>query len=149
MCYRSPCGAGNSVFGFAIDGGIHACEEMASTGALRLGSVYDEGLNLAELIDNNPVVEQLRNRTVDNIPRCSRCPFRRFCYGGCTSKTLACFGDLMRESPMCGFYQIVFEELMWKLWDNPDMVRRLGGSALNHISWKPWNADKQKDIRDF
>lgn len=138
MCYRSPCGAGNSVFGFAIDGGIHACEEMASTGALRLGSVYDEGLNLADLIDNNPVVEQLRSRTVDNIPRCRRCPIRRFCYGGCTSKTLACFGDLMRESPMCGFYQIVFEELMWKLWDNPDMVRRLGGSALNHISWRPW-----------
>lgn len=140
MCYRSPCGAGNSVYGFAIDGGIHACEEMASSGLHRFGSVYDEGLRLDTLTKTCSEYLNLQKRTVDNIPRCRRCAFRRFCFGGCTSKTSVMFGDYMRESPMCAYYQMVFEELMWMLDEHPDMVRRLGGPSLKDarlLTFKP------------
>ncbi|MBQ7568933.1 radical SAM protein [bacterium] len=126
MCYRSPCGVGNSILGFAIDGGVHACEEMASTGMLRLGSVFDEGFNLKDMVESNPLLLDLQKRTVDSIPRCRRCELRRFCFGGCTSKTLAYYGDYMHESPMCRFYQRVFVGLMWRLYDNPDMLSYLG-----------------------
>ena len=135
MCYRSPCGAGNSVLGFGIDGGIHACEEMASLDMFRLANIYDEGLNLARMCESNPVVRLLQSRTVDNIPKCSKCHLKRFCYGGCTSKTMARFGDPMREAPMCGFYQVVFEEMMWKLHENPDIVQYL---APPGVAWSPW-----------
>ena len=138
MCYRSPCGAGNSVFGFAIDGGIHACEEMASSGACRLGNIFDPELNLKDLIDNSPLVHELNTRTVNNIPKCSRCMYRRFCTGGCTSKALAFFGTFKRESPMCGYYQKVFEGLMWRLYKHPDMVYYLGGYELQQYNFKPF-----------
>ncbi|MGM9998834.1 MAG: radical SAM protein [Candidatus Bruticola sp.] len=138
MCYRSPCGAGNSVFGFAIDGGIHACEEMASSGACRLGNIFDPGLNLKELIDTSPLVKELNDRNVKNIPKCSRCPYRRFCTGGCTSKALAFFGTFKRESPMCGYYQKVFEGLMWRLYEHPDMVHYLGGHELQNFDFRPF-----------
>ncbi len=129
MCYRSPCGAGNSILGFAIDGGVHACEEMASTGTLRLGSIWDEGFNLKDMTDHNPLLRALQERTVDSIPRCRRCALRRFCFGGCTSKTLAYYGDYMHESAMCRFYQRVFIGLMWRIHDNPDLVGYLGTRA--------------------
>jgi len=135
MCYRSPCGAGNSVLGFGIDGGIHACEEMASLDMFRMANIHDEGLNLARMVESNPVLRMIQARTVDNIPKCSQCHLKRFCYGGCTSKTMARFGNLMREAPMCGFYQVVFEELMWKIHDNPDMVGYLG---LPGLEYRPW-----------
>ncbi len=138
MCYRSPCGAGNSVFGFAIDGGIHACEEMASSGACCLGNIFDPQLNLKDLIDNSPLVHELNERNVNNIPKCSRCPYRRFCTGGCTSKALAFFGTFKRESPMCGYYQKVFEGLMWRLYKHPDLVHYLGGYELQQVNFRPF-----------
>jgi len=137
MCYRSPCGAGNSVLGFGIDGGIHACEEMASLDMFRMANIHDEGLNLARMVESNPIQRLLQSRTVDTIPKCSQCQLKRFCYGGCTSKTMARFGTVMRESPMCGFYQVVFEELMWKIHENPDMVGLLG---LPGLEYRPWPA---------
>ncbi|MBQ7529092.1 radical SAM protein [bacterium] len=136
MCYRSPCGAGNSVYGIAIDGGIHACEELASSGLLRLANIFDKGLNLKDLMDTNPIVAQLNKRCVNNIPKCQRCAFKRFCTGGCTSKTLSYFGDIMRESPMCAFFSRVLEGMMWRLYEHPDMVYYLGGPHLANYEWQ-------------
>jgi len=124
MCYRSPCGIGSAILGFGIDGGVHACEEMASLGIFRLGSVFD-GVPLPEMMETSPVIADLMRRDVDNIPRCRRCALRRICTAGCTSKAYARFGDFMREAPMCRFYQVVLEELMWALDEHPDMAQLL------------------------
>ena len=137
MCYRSPCGAGNSILGFATDGSIHACEEMASSGACRLAGIFDPGLNLKDLMEESPLIAQLNQRSVDNIPRCRRCAYRRFCTGGCTSKVLAFFGDIRHESPMCGYFQKVFEGLMLRLYEHPDMVHYLGGPDLKDYTYTP------------
>jgi len=103
----------------------------------RMANIHDEGLNLARMVESNPIQRLLQSRTVDTIPKCSQCQLKRFCYGGCTSKTMARFGTVMRESPMCGFYQVVFEELMWKIHENPDMVGLLG---LPGLEYRPWPA---------
>lgn len=131
MCYRSPCGVGNSVLGFGTDGGIFACEEMASLEYFRVGNIHDESVSIKDLVDHNPILQDLQRRTVDNIPKCSTCHLKRICSGGCTSKTFAKYGTVWRESPMCGFYLIVYEELMWMLHDNPDMVENLGYAGVN------------------
>jgi len=121
MCYRSPCGIGNSILGFSMDGGIYGCEETASTGVFRAGSVFD-GRKLTEIVETDPELLRLYKRKVENIPRCRKCAFRRFHGAGCTSKVYSQFEDVMRESPMCRFYQVVLEEMMWMINDNPDMV---------------------------
>lgn len=131
MCYRSPCGVGNSVLGFGTDGGIFACEEMASLEYFRVGNIHDDSFTIKSLVDESPILQDLQRRTVDNIPKCSTCHLKRICSGGCTSKTFAKYGTVWRESPMCGFYLIVYEELMWMLHDNPDMVENLGFAGLN------------------
>lgn len=140
MCYKSPCGVANAILGYAIDGGIHACEEMASSGVLRLGSIFDDNVNIKTLLDTSEEAAKLKKRTVENIPKCSRCAWRHFCGGGCTSKTIAFFGDYMRESPMCGYYPKTFEGLMWRLYEHPDMVYYLGGNALDRCRFVPFAA---------
>ncbi len=131
MCYRSPCGVGNSVLGFGTDGGIFACEEMASLEYFRVGNIHDQSFTIKSLVDTNPILADLQRRTVDNIPKCSTCHLKRICSGGCTSKVFAKYGTVWRESPMCGFYLIVYEELMWMLYDNPDMAENLGFEGAN------------------
>jgi len=138
MCYRSPCGIGNSILGFGIEGGVYGCEEMASSCLYCLGNVNDDSLHLKKLVDGNEMLQFLSTRRTENIPRCRICHLRRFHGIGCTSKVYAQFGDIFRESPMCRFYQVVLEELMWKLSENPDMVKFLNfGAADNDIQLPP------------
>jgi len=125
MCDRSPCGIGRSILGFGTDGGIYGCEESAGLGEFRVGHI-DDDIPLTDVVDKNEVMQGLYDRTVENIPKCRNCTWKYFCGGGCTSKTYAWFGTVMRESPMCRFYQKVYYELMWKIYDEPDMVKYLG-----------------------
>ena len=90
MCYRSPCGCGNSILGFGAEGGIFACEEAIGVEAFKLGSVFDKR-SLKDILDNSEVLKHINGRTVDNIPKCNKCPFKRLCGGRCTTKSFARF----------------------------------------------------------
>ncbi len=127
MCMRSPCGLGDAILSFSEDGEVLACEEYeASTkGTFYLGQLED--LDLGSLASDSTRLRSLRQRRVENIPRCSRCPVRRFCGGGCAHKALAWSGELLREDPMCRFYELTFTELMWKIAEEPEIVPALGG----------------------
>lgn len=127
MCMRSPCGLGDAILSFSVQGEVLACEEYepATKGTFYLGQLED--LDLGSLALNSTQVQALRQRRVENIPRCSRCPIRRFCGGGCAHKALAWSGELLREDPMCRFYELTFIELMWKIADEPEIVPALGG----------------------
>ncbi|MDQ7826742.1 MAG: radical SAM protein [Candidatus Eremiobacteraeota bacterium] len=124
MCDRSPCGAGRSILGFGTDGGIYACEEVAGLGDFRVGNIFKVP-SLKNMVDENLILRGLYERTVENIPKCRKCTYKRFCGGGCTTKTFTWFGSFMRESPMCRFYQKVYHELFWKIHERPDMVELL------------------------
>lgn len=128
MCMRSPCGMGRSILSFGPRGEILACEEVERTTRARmlLGHV-DDG-PLGDVVGASPALPALRERRVESIPRCSRCHLRRICGGGCGHKALAAFGDLQREDPMCRYYQVAFEELMWWIHDEPLVLAHLGGS---------------------
>lgn len=127
MCMRSPCGAGDSILSFSVDGNVYACEEyeVRTRGKFLLGTL--EELDLGNLMQLSEKLRRLKRRRVENIPKCSRCHLRYVCGGGCTHKALATFGELLREDPMCGFYMSTYEELMWKIWDDPCIVHYLGG----------------------
>jgi uncharacterized protein len=127
MCMRSPCGLGDAILSFSVQGEVLACEEYepSTKGTFYLGQLED--LDLGRLALDSAKVQTLRQRRVENIPRCSRCPIRRFCGGGCAHKALAWSGELLREDPMCRFYELTFIELMWKIADEPEIVPALGG----------------------
>lgn len=133
MCYRSPCGVGNSIVGFDPDGELYLCDELVGDPAFRIGRI-DDPANLADLLDGSEIkATMMEQRKVEKISKCSRCAWRRFHGSGCANKSYRYFGATDKEDPMCRFYSIIFEELMWKIWGNPDLVHLSGyyGSQVN------------------
>ncbi|MCD4785987.1 MAG: radical SAM protein [Candidatus Eremiobacteraeota bacterium] len=143
MCYRSPCGCGNSILGFGHDGGIYACEEATGVEEFRIGNIFDDSKTLTEIIDTSEVLKKINARTVENIPKCRDCTFKRFCGGRCTTKSFARYGNLQREDPMCRFYQTVYPELIWRVHDNPGIVDKLRPKKQPRPAWK--KDDKECD----
>lgn len=127
MCMRSPCGLGDSILSFGTHGEIYACEEFErhTKATFLLGQTSEA--TLTDVVAASPNYHLLKQRKVENIPRCSRCHLRYICGGGCTHKTLAYYGTHLREDPMCRYFQVVFEELMWLIWADRRIVENLGG----------------------
>jgi uncharacterized protein len=126
MCYRSPCGAGNSILGFGYDGRIYPCEELVGKAEFALGTV-DAPTPLAELLETSELNRRLQEeRKVENVARCRDCPWKRFHGSGCLNKSYEYFGATDFEDPMCRFYRRVFEGLMWRLAENPELVNLTG-----------------------
>ncbi len=126
MCYRSPCGLGNSILGFSHDGRIYLCDEVVGNEAFCIGDIHDP-TDLGALLDNSSDRRKMMDaRRLENLGKCSSCVWRRFHGSGCASKTFAHYGCVEKDDPMCRFYQVVFEELMWRVWKNPDLVKLSG-----------------------
>ncbi|HEK86674.1 MAG TPA: radical SAM protein [Candidatus Aminicenantes bacterium] len=126
MCYRAPCGAGNSILGFGYDGQIYPCEELVGKDEFCLGTI-DDPKPLPQLLVESEINQQIQQqRKVENIKKCRTCPWRRFHGSGCLNKSFEFFGDIFHEDPMCHFYRRVFEELMWKTAENPDLINLIG-----------------------
>ncbi|MDQ7825558.1 MAG: radical SAM protein [Candidatus Eremiobacteraeota bacterium] len=121
MCMRSPCGIGRSIIAFGPEGEIYPCEEMSPYREYAFASIFD-AKPLTELIDSSEKLACYRSRRVETIPRCSRCPWRRFCMGRCTHKTLQYYGELLREDPSCLFFSTLFEELAWWIHRDRDLL---------------------------
>jgi uncharacterized protein len=122
MCYRSPCGAGNSILGFGHDGRIYLCEEMVGKKQFCLGSI-ETPVPLAVLLDESEMYSRVKEiRKVENVRKCASCPWRRFHGSGCLNKSYEFFEDAEHEDPLCYYYRQVFEELMWKLSENSRLV---------------------------
>ena len=125
MCMRSPCGAGSHGLGFDYKGDVYPCEQLAGFEELRVGNVNDSD-SLFTLLEKSPVIEKIRLRRVENIAKCSKCPFRNFCGGGCTAEAFSVFRNLEREDIYCTFYRRTFENLMWELNRRGDLSRLMG-----------------------
>jgi len=122
MCYRSPCGAGNSILGFGADGKIYLCEELVGKEEFCLGDI-NSAPRLDKLLEQSEVYARAAaKRLVDRVPACAACPWKRFHGAGCLNKSFEYFGDLDYRDPMCHFYRVVFEELMWRLTDHPELT---------------------------
>ncbi|MCE1245597.1 MAG: radical SAM protein [Firmicutes bacterium] len=145
MCYRSPCGCGRSILGFGYNGGIYACEEGTGIDAFKIGSIYDTSKTIPEIIDTSEVLEHITGRTVDNIPKCKECTFKRFCGGRCTTKSYARYGNFRREDAMCRFYQIVYPELIWRIHDRPELIPLLNPPEQGFCRQKDCKPDEKSE----
>ncbi|MHC9539816.1 MAG: SPASM domain-containing protein [Vulcanimicrobiota bacterium] len=130
-CLASPCEAGKSVLSCDEEGRLYGCgSDMASrSGAMRMGSI-DSVPDLEEYLQKNESLMRLKGRSVQSVPRCRRCTWKRFCCGGCVLRVTGSDGDLMREDPWCRFFQLFYESILWKMAVDPLFGVYLGGSRL-------------------
>lgn len=121
-CGRRPCGMGTSMFVYDDRGQVFACEPA--------GQISWKKLLIEDIPEekNSAVNENKILRDVQELPpRCSRCQWRSFCAGGCPVLALEKYSDPKREDPRCRFFQIIFEQLIWKIHENPILARKIGG----------------------
>ncbi len=113
ICMRSPCGAGLSFFSVDAEGNIYPCKKMINNKNFCIGNI-EEDKSLKQILDSSPIVKQLKRRTVDNIPKCKKCPVRWFCGACCPVISYNTYHSLLRESVMCAYYRKMYENLIWK-----------------------------------
>lgn len=143
MCYRSPCGAGNSILAFGADGSIYLCDELVGDESFRIGKIQEAG-RLDELLDQSPAKSRLmEQRRVENVARCRPCPWRRFHGSGCANKSYRYFGHMEKEDPMCRFYSFILQELIWRVHREPSIVwlcNSYAKAGLGTMSLEEWLA---------
>jgi len=128
MCMRSPCGAGSHGLGFDYRGDIYPCEQLAGFSEMNVGTALGhEGLRV--VLEKSPVIQKVKERTVQSMEKCRGCTWRNFCGGGCTAEAFAVHGKLMASDIHCTFYERTFENLMWALHKNGELIRLAGAFA--------------------
>ncbi|MHC9541864.1 MAG: radical SAM protein, partial [Vulcanimicrobiota bacterium] len=141
MCYRSPCGAGNSITGFDTGGDLYPCEEMTGIENLRMGNIHDSESLLSIIVDS-PAYRSLNERNVEKLAGCGRCKWMHICGGGCISKITAADGDPEQGDYYCGFNRTVLEELALRLSFEPSLAqlllntRHLETSPVDSSLWR-------------
>ncbi len=72
--------------------------------------------------------EKWNLKGVRNIPtRCAKCVWRAFCRGGCALLAYQKYGSFEREDPRCRYFQIMYEEILWKDYNCPMIIDKIGG----------------------
>lgn len=118
MCMKSPCGAGLTILAFDTDGFIYPCDTMIGIPQLSLGSI--EGIKaIPDAVLASSILPGLRNRKVESLSKCSICPWKRLCCCGCPTQAFKAFGNVRREDPFCRFYQAAYEEILWRIAEEP------------------------------
>ncbi len=129
-CLVSPCGAGKDVLSCDEKGQLHdcGCYVMSRNDTMCIGSI-DQLAHLEECPQGNKTLPQPAARSVESVPRCRRCTWKRFCNGGCLLRIVNS-GALMKEDPWCRFFQLFYENLLWKMAVDPLFGVYLGGYRL-------------------
>lgn len=121
-CDFSPCGMGEQVV-FADDReNFYGCRYMEN-------SREKLSLNISDIncpSESTKLSFWKSDKTAESS-QCRRCPWKHFCGGGCPVLTYEKYGVLNREDPRCRFFKVMFENLIWKFYDFPLIVRKLGG----------------------
>jgi radical SAM protein with 4Fe4S-binding SPASM domain len=122
MCMRSPCGAGTSMLGVDIDGSVYPCEEMTGKKDLIIGNVLYN--TIGEMV-HIPLVQLLKSRRPEDREDCGSCEVRNACEVSCANRSHNMTKGFYAKSEMCGYYKIMFPELMWRVSDNPEGMLKL------------------------
>ena len=109
MCARSPCGGGRDMVAVDVNGDVYPCDEFFGIPQYNCGS-----LNTTDIpgIIVGPGMERFRQRTVDSIPSCSRCGWKRICCSGSIPSACYPYGAQMQPSAYCAFYQKIIPHLV-------------------------------------
>jgi len=107
------CSAGKSIYSVDPFGNVFPCQALHYP-EFKLGNIIEESWE--EIFDENPKIEQFKRISVDNIPKCSSCPIRYFCTGGCIANSYNLYGDLeAHNSLFCPYLKKEIIEGLWNI----------------------------------
>jgi uncharacterized protein len=115
MCLRTPCGAGTNMITYDTSGDIYACQDLIKEPVFKICHASDD--NPRKRIDDNSVVQRLRERKPGGNRGCEDCDFQMFCQGGCYSTSYYAAKKELDESfstktPHCEYYYASFTRLL-------------------------------------
>jgi radical SAM protein with 4Fe4S-binding SPASM domain len=122
-CTGSPCGMGDRVQVINETGEVFACRSLSPGTAAKL-RITDRDINCPV---ESEVLKYWKTDKLQTSNACKRCMWKNLCCGGCPSITYEKYENISREDPRCRFFQMVFEDLIWKVYNSPLIVRKLGG----------------------
>ena len=102
-----------------IKGDVYPCETFWGREDFRLGTIGNA--TIADMLAVAPA-QLLAQRKVEKIPRCSHCPLRHLCCGGCPARALRDRGTVAREPLHCSFFRELFAEIIWRMSENPNIM---------------------------
>ncbi len=118
-CSTRPCGMGSQVLVIQGPDNAYSCLPGGPQSQEALKVSPDDGYITGETWKNRDMLP----------PRCGRCNWQGFCNSGCPVLRYEKFGTLEKEDPRCRYFQVVFEELLWKIHRHPALVAKIGGLA--------------------
>lgn len=95
---QNLCGAGSAMLSIGADGGVYPCAGLMHDEFLA-GNIRDTPLE--EIWKNSPVLKEIRELSIMQIPDCRECPIRFMCGGGCLVDIYWEHGSLHGKTPRC------------------------------------------------
>lgn len=131
----------------SYDGNVYPSAALSMTEELKCGDVREESLE--DIYQNSPVLNELRNATVQAKPQCKACHLRFLCGGGDIehgfyySKGMTGKGSFLGFDPYCTLYQGLISDAFGELaaeklkrenhksgFDRPVVLRSMGEGAV-------------------
>lgn len=142
-CMRTHCGAGDTFQAVAANGDIYPCGRATQSPGLKLGNIFDAGLeSLSQPSRHNAVMQQIRERRPADLEGCSTCSYRQLCQSGCSAQAWERYGTVRHRTPECSFYKTLYPYLM--RWLSFDEV------AFDHLNTcNYFNNEGERFSRDF
>ena len=108
ICMRYPCGAAREIISVNPNGEVFPCDGFKGQDEFIMGNVLNE--KITDMI-KKPKFAEMRNRTANEIEKCSKCMFRGMCCSCCYS-AYGKFGSIYREDPHCADRKQIYLYLM-------------------------------------
>lgn len=102
-----PCGVARSYFGVSADGKMYPCHRFVGMKEFVVGHVDDFRWE-------NEFIQNILHYTVDKRPKCSSCPIRAYCGGGCIYNNHYYNGDIFLPDEFHCSY--MFALVKWGSW---------------------------------
>ncbi len=122
MCMGLPCGAGVHTLGIGFDGAVYPCDSMKGVKGLSIGNIQFQSM---KKMLNAPLVNEIKKRTADFMEDCRLCWLRSGCKVNCANNSYNRAKTFLEKSEMCGYYKIMFPELMWRVYQFREQIHTL------------------------
>jgi len=108
---RFSCGIANGEIGISYDGIVYPCHLLHKP-ELECGNLHEK--RLGQILEESPLIAQLRKFNIDDIPQCQPCDFKYLCGGGCMAMTYNLYGNFTQTK---NFYcQFLIHDHIERMW---------------------------------
>lgn len=125
---KYACGAGVNSLSIDSDGSIYPCQ-AAQIERFWAGNIRERPLR--DIWNDPESFKEWRSTTIQTIPKCSGCEWRKYCGGGCKMHAFTKHGTIKSPDPFCNLYYKLYEEGLWN-----HVYRRLNKEIIPEEQWE-------------